>query len=85
MKKWMVLSTKLVLFVVVLVWILCFLMAGILLHEGYYNYLLSLNIHPGATLSVLVLWYFFTLVVVSILTVVWGFKRIGKWERKDED
>ena len=83
MKK-LVLVARVFTFGVVLVWVLCLLMAGVLLHFGFTTYLESLNINPGITLTILQAWYWVTLVVVGILVAVWGFKRVGKWESKED-
>ncbi len=78
--KKVVLASRLVMFTVVLTWVLCFLMVGVVFFPGFTYYVNAYGIVPGVTSSVLTVWYWLTLVIVNVLVAVWAFKRVGKWE-----
>ncbi len=84
-KKGVVLGFQLVLFAAVLVWILGFLLVGVLVFPQFEDLIYFYGIPNGATYWFLVGWFWVTVVASAALVATKGFRSIGKWSQDDDD
>ena len=80
------LVAKLVGWAAVCLWVLGYLMVGILLVIQLPVLLAYMDIQPGITYFFLVIWLVVTMAITGSLVVLRGLRLVGKWENpSDED
>lgn len=75
------LIAKLLLFTVCLIWILGFVFTGLVLEPVLHDAVVDFGITEGVTNWFIWVWYWLTIIVMSIFASLRSFKLIGRWEK----
>ena len=86
MKKFLVVTSKVVLFALITIWILGFLATILAILPGYADYLETEGLEDdGIMLDIMIAWFLITGILVAVWAALKGFMTVGKWESEKEE